>query len=75
MEERVLTWSHGRRLRIVVADVPGDLDRLLQIVAERARRVDDRVRLANDVSCVFDRYVRLRSRIDGGTEEIVLEVG
>jgi len=75
MEERVLAWSHGRRLRIVVVDVPGDLDRLLRVVGDRARRIDDRVRLANDVSCVFDRYVRVRSRIDGATEEVVLEVG
>ncbi len=75
MEERVLAWSHGRQLRIVVADVPGDLDRLLQIVGQRARRTDDRVRLASDVSCVFDRYVRVSSRVEGGTEEVVLQVG
>ena len=75
MEERVLAWSRGRRLRIVVADVPEDLDRLLGIVGDRARRIDDRDRLANDVSCVFDRYVRVSSREDGGTEEVVLQVG
>ncbi len=75
MEERTLAWSHGRRLRIVVADVPGDLDRLIDIVNDRARRIDDRHRLAADVSCVFDRLVRIRSRVEAGVEEIVLQVG
>ncbi len=75
MEERVIAWSRGRRLRIVVMDVPGDLDRLLRAVGERARRVDDRFRLADDVSCLFDRCVRVQTRVEGGTEEVVLQVG
>ncbi|HXQ95772.1 MAG TPA: hypothetical protein VN800_02510 [Candidatus Acidoferrales bacterium] len=36
VDDRIITWSQGRRLRIVVADVPGDDEHLLEAVASGA---------------------------------------
>jgi hypothetical protein len=75
MDERVFTWSRGRRVRIVVADVPGDYESLLASVTSDARHIDDAERLADDVSSIFGTHVRLqRSEIDG-VEELVIRVG
>ncbi len=75
MDERVFVWSGGRRVRIVVADVPGDHERLFDRVTRDARRIDDRERLADDVSAIFNAHVRIeRGEVDG-VEEIVLRVG
>jgi len=74
MDERVIPWSHGRRLRIVVTDVPGYYERLLEVVAADAQRTDDRERLADDVSAIFNSYVRLSRQEVEGTEEVVLTV-
>ena len=75
MEERVFSWSHGRTVRIVVTDVPGDLDGLVRRVEGDARRMQDRDQLANEVSAVFGRHVRLRSILERNGEEVVLQVG
>jgi hypothetical protein len=75
MDERVFVWSAGRRVRIVVADVPGDFERLFDQVAHDARHIVDRERLADDVSAVFNAHVRIgRDEVDG-VEEVVLTVG
>lgn len=75
MDERVVSWSRGRRIRMLVADVPGDYDRLLRQVTEQARRTDDRERLADAVSAIFNEVVRVeRAEVDG-VEEVVLRVG
>ena len=66
MNERVFEWSRGRRVRIVVADVPGDYERLLESVTSDARHIDDSELLADDVSAVFGTHVRLERReMDG----------
>jgi len=36
VDDRVITWSHGRRFRTVAADVPGDDEHLLEAVASGA---------------------------------------
>ena len=75
MDERVFAWSAGRRVRIVVADVPGDFERLFERVAQDARHIVDGERLADDVSAVFNAHVRIaRDEVDG-IEEVVLTVG
>ncbi len=75
MDERVFVWSAGRRVRIVVADVPGDFERLVDRVAHDAQHIVDRERLADDVSAVFNVHVRIgRDEVDG-IEEVVLTVG
>jgi len=75
MDERVITWSRGRRLRIVVMDVPADFDRLVGIIRDDSRRTDDRDLLAADVSTVFGRHVRMTSSSDLVGEEITIRVG
>lgn len=75
MEERVFTWSHGRRVRILVTDTPGDFDGLVRQVEDDARRIVDRDQLADEVSAVFRRHVRLRSLLERDGEELVLHVG
>jgi hypothetical protein len=75
VDERILVWSQGRRLRIVVTDVPGDYERLLRMVTTEARRTDDRERLAAQVSAIFDSYVRIGRQEVDGVEEVVLTVG
>ncbi len=75
MDERVLDWSRGRRIRILMMAVPGDYERLLRRVEEEARRTDDEDRLADDVGAIFNDYVRLQRREVDGVEEIVLKVG
>ena len=75
MDERVIEWSRGRRVRIVVMDVPADFDRLIRRVADDARLTNDRAVLADDVSHVFGKHVRMRSIPIQQGEEIVIEVG
>src|ERR1035437_2335404 len=75
MDERVFTWSRGRRVRIVVADVPGDYERLLASVTSDSRHIDDAERLADDVSAIFGTHVRLERRDIDGVEELVFKVG
>ena len=75
MDERVFDWSRGRRVRIVVMDVPGDYESLLERVADDAQRIDDRDLLADDVSAIFGTHVRLGREETDGIEEIVLKVG
>ena len=75
MDERVFEWSRGRRVRIVVADVPGDYESLLESVTSDARHIDDSELLADDVSAVFGTYVRLERREMDGVEELVIKVG
>ena len=75
MDERVFEWSRGRRVRIVVADVPGDYERLLESVTSDARHIDDSELLADDVSAVFGTHVRLERREMDGVEELVIKVG
>jgi hypothetical protein len=75
MDERVIEWSRGRRVRIVVMDVPADFDRLVRRVADDARLTNDRTVLADDVSHVFGKHVRMRSIPIHEGEEIVIEVG
>ena len=75
MNERVFEWSRGRRVRIVVADVPGDYERLLESVTSDARHIDDSELLADDVSAVFGTHVRLERREMDGVEELVIKVG
>ena len=75
MDERVVTWTRGRRIRMLVADVPGDYDRLLREVTEQAQRTDDRDRLADAVSAIFNEVVKVdRAEVDG-VEEVILRVG
>jgi hypothetical protein len=75
VDERVFMWSRGRRVRIVVADVPGDYEHLLEIVTSDAQHIDDGERLADDVSAIFGTHVRLERREIDGVEELVLKVG
>jgi len=75
MDERVFMWSRGRRVRIVVADVPGDYERLLESVTSDAQHIDDGEQLADDVSAIFGTHVRLSRREIDGVEELVLKVG
>lgn len=75
MDERVFVWSRGRRVRIVVADVPGDYESLFESVTNDARHIDDVERLADDVSAIFGSHVRLERREVEGGEEVVLKVG
>jgi hypothetical protein len=75
MYERVFEWSRGRRVRIVMADVPGDYERLLKSVTSDARHIDDGELLADDVSAVFGTHVRLERREMDGVEELVIKVG
>jgi hypothetical protein len=75
MDERVFDWSRGRRVRIVVANVPGGYEQLFDQVASDAQRIDDRELLADDVSALFGTYVRLGRNEADGVEEIVLKVG
>jgi hypothetical protein len=75
MDERVFVWSRGRRVRIVVADVPGDYERLFDSVTSDARHIDDAERLADDVSAIFGTHVRLERRETDGVEEVVIKVG
>ena len=75
MEERVINWSRGRRVRIVVIDVPADFDRLVRRVTDDSHHVDDRAILAEDVSRLFGKHVRMQSTVDRQGEEIVIHVG
>ena len=75
MEERVFAWSRGRRVRIVVDEVPGGYGPLFDRVVRDARWIEDRDRLADEVSAVFGSYVRLARREIDGIEELVLTVG
>ena len=75
VDERIFVWSRGRRVRIVVADVPGDYERLLESVTSDARHIDDAERLADDVSAIFGTHVRLERRETDGVEEVVIKVG
>ena len=75
VDESVFVWSRGRRVRIVVADVPGDYERLLKSVTSDARHIDDAERLADDVSAIFGTHVRLERREIDGVEELVIKVG
>ncbi len=75
MEERVFSWSRGRRVRILVADVPGDFDGLIRRVEGDARRIVDRDQLAAEVSAVFGKHVRLGPRLERDEEEVILHVG
>jgi hypothetical protein len=75
MDERVFVWSRGRRVRIVVAEVPGDYERLFDSVTSDARHIDDAERLADDVSAIFGTHVRLERRETDGVEEVVIKVG
>ena len=75
VDERVFVWSRGRRVRIVVADVPGDYERLFDSVTSDARHIDDAERLADDVSAIFGTHVRLERRETDGVEEVVIKVG
>lgn len=73
--ERVFEWSKGRRVRIVVTDVPGGYDRLFDQIARDARRISDRDLLADDVSAIFGTHVRLDRREVDDREELVITVG
>jgi hypothetical protein len=75
VDERVFVWSRGRRVRIVVANVPGDYERLVKSVTSDARHIDDAERLADDVSAIFGTHVRLERREIEGVEELVIKVG
>ena len=75
VDEQVFTWSRGRRIRIRCADVPGDYDRLLRTVSQRLKRTDDRMRLAAEMSAIFNEPVRISSAEVEGIEEIVFRVG
>ena len=75
MVERVFAWSSGRRFRIVVAEAPGDCERLFDRIALEAQRIDDRERLADEVSAIFNSHVRIEHGEVDGVEEIVLRVG
>jgi hypothetical protein len=75
VEQRVIAWSHGRSVRVVVLDEPRDYERLFRLVSQESRRTDDQERLADDVSAIFNAYVRLDHRETAGAEEIVLTVG
>ena len=72
--ERVFDWSRGRRVRIVVANVPGGYGPLFDRVTRDAEWIDDRDRLADDVSVIFGAHVRLERRETDGVEEVVLNV-
>jgi|SRR5664280_2574341 hypothetical protein len=74
MDERVFDWTRGRRVRIVVANVPGGYGPLFDRVTRDAEWIDDRDRLAEDVSAIFGTHVRLEQREIDGVEEVVLSV-
>lgn len=74
MDERVFNWSRGRRVRIVVANVPGGYGPLFDRVTRDAERIDDRDRLVDEVSAIFGTHVRLERREIDGVEEVVLNV-
>jgi hypothetical protein len=44
------------------------------VIAADAHRTDDRERLADDVSAIFNSYARLSRQEVEGTEEVVLTV-
>ena len=75
MAERVFAWSQGRRVRIVVADVPGGYERLFAQVAADAAHIADRDLLAADVSAIFGAHVRLERGAPDQRDEIVIRVG
>lgn len=60
---------------MLVADVPGNYDLLLRRVSDQARHTDDRERLADAVSAIFNEVVRVdRAQVDG-VEEVILRIG
>ena len=73
--EREFEWSKGRRVRIVVADVPGDYGRLFERLRRDARHIDDRDRLADEVSALFGSHVRLERREVEDREELLITIG